>query len=254
MRKAIIELDDTKVTEENIGTYKQVVPTNEEIQLVREYNGDDELAEPEKFFKVLIGIPNIPERIAAWETQKKFMNNVASVRPNLENVILACNKLKNSTKMVKFLGIVLTIGNYLNAKNPKKLIYGFKIKSLLKLNETKAMDNKTTLLQYICDFIANSKEYNELLDLPIELASVAQATKFSITTNEEDIKQMKEGIKLIDGHIKVTEGKDKVDNDKFPVKMTAFLEKANSAVKTIDEKNFRSLYKFKRNCYTFLSR
>jgi len=236
MRKAIIEMDETKVTDENIGTFKQIVPTNEEIQMVREYSGEDELAEPEKFFKVLIGIPNIPERLQAWEVQKKFMNLVGGIRPTLDNVINACGKLKNSEKMIKFLGIVLTIGNFLNAKNPKKLIYGFKIKSLLKLNETKALDNRTTLLQYIVEFIANSKDYSDLIDIPIELAPVTAATKFSIGTNEEDIKQMKEGIKLIEHHVKVTEGKDKVEGDRFPEIMKDFLEKANVAITMIDEK------------------
>jgi len=224
------------VTDENIGTFKQIVPTNEEIQMVREYSGEDELAEPEKFFKVLIGIPNIPERLQAWEVQKKFMNLVGGIRPTLDNVINACGKLKNSEKMIKFLGIVLTIGNFLNAKNPKKLIYGFKIKSLLKLNETKALDNRTTLLQYIVEFIANSKDYSDLIDIPIELAPVTAATKFSIGTNEEDIKQMKEGIKLIEHHVKVTEGKDKVEGDRFPEIMKDFLEKANVAITMIDEK------------------
>eukprot|EP01080_Neovahlkampfia_damariscottae_P011698 gene11698-4932_t len=235
IRKAFIELDETKVTDENIGTFLQIVPTDEESQMVREYSGEDELAEPEKFFRVLDGISKIPERLSCWESKMKFMGNVASVRPVLENVVLACKELRDSEKFIKFLGLVLTIGNYLNAKNPKKLIYGFKIKSLIKLNETKAADGKTTLLQYICQVIAESKEYKDLISIPEDLAHVAAAAKLSLPTIEDDMKQMKAGIVAIGNHIKVTE-KSKIEGDQFPTKMKEFLEKAEAAMEILDEK------------------
>jgi len=235
IRKAIIEMDETKITEENIGTIKQIVPTNEESVLVAGYTGEDELAEPEKFMKVMLGMSNYPERVSSWEMKMKFMTYVAGVRPPLENAILGCKELRDSKKFLEFLGLVLTIGNYLNAKNPKKIIYGFKLKSLAKLNETKASDGKTTLLQYICEFIANSKDFKELVGLPEDLIHIPPASKIAIGAIEDDIKVMKDGIKQVENYLKISAG-TKIEGDNYPGKMTEFLEKAKVALETIETK------------------
>jgi len=219
IRKAILELDETKITEENIGTIKQIVPTNEECATIQGYLGEDELAEPEKFMKALLGTPSYPDRVNSWEVKMKFMGNVASVRPPVENVILGCKELRDSKKFLDFLCLVLTVGNYLNAKNPKKLIYGFKLKSLVKLNETKSADGKTTLLQYICEFIASSKDHLNLLSLPEDLAHIPFAQKIAIGAVEDDIKQMKAGIVLIESYMKIaTKDGKTIEGDKYPEK------------------------------------
>jgi len=165
------------------------------------------------------------------------MGNVASVRPPVENVILGCKELRDSKKFLDFLCLVLTVGNYLNAKNPKKLIYGFKLKSLVKLNETKSADGKTTLLQYICEFIASSKDHLNLLSLPEDLAHIPFAQKIAIGAVEDDIKQMKAGIVLIESYMKIaTKDGKTIEGDKYPEKMSEFLLKAKAAIETIDEK------------------
>jgi len=164
------------------------------------------------------------------------MGYVAGVRPPLENAILAAKELRDSKKFLEFLGLVLTIGNYLNAKNPKKLIYGFKLKSLSKLNETKASDGKTTLLQYICEFIANSKDFKELIGLPEDLLHVPAASKIAIGAIEDDVKVMKDGVKQIENYLKLCTGKDKIEGDAYPGRMTEFLEKGKAALETIEAK------------------
>ena len=49
--------------------------------------------------------------------------------------------------------IVLDVGNALNAGTAKGNAVGFKLSTLLKLAELKAVDKKTTLLHYVVDVV-----------------------------------------------------------------------------------------------------
>jgi len=107
----------------------------------------------------------------------------------------------------------------LNGKNEKKVVHAFKIKSISKMNDTKSADGKTTLLQYICEFIASSKDHLNLLSLPEDLAHIPFAQKIAIGAVEDDIKQMKAGIVLIESYMKIaTKDGKTIEGDKYPEK------------------------------------
>lgn len=89
----------------------------------------------------------------------------------------ACDELSNSVRLRKLFGIVLNIGNRLNTAGPgqKRKAGAFSIKSLLKLNETKAFDNKTTFLHYVVLVVQRNSE--ALLDFKDDLPTVSKADK-----------------------------------------------------------------------------
>ena len=89
----------------------------------------------------------------------------------------ACDELSNSIRLRKLFGIVLNIGNRLNTAGPgqKRKAGAFSIKSLLKLNETKAFDNKTTFLHYVVLVVQRNSE--ALLDFKDDLPTVPKADK-----------------------------------------------------------------------------
>lgn len=89
----------------------------------------------------------------------------------------ACDELSNSVHLRKLFGIVLNIGNRLNTAGPgqKRKAGAFSIKSLLKLNETKAFDNKTTFLHYVVLVVQRNSE--ALLDFKDDLPTVSKADK-----------------------------------------------------------------------------
>jgi len=86
----------------------------------------------------------------------------------------ACDEILNSVRLRKLLGIVLNIGNKLNmAGSEKRKANAFTLESLLKLNQAKAFDKKTTVLHYVVLVVRRN---NELLvrfadDLPTVLKS-----------------------------------------------------------------------------------
>lgn len=98
---------------------------------------------------VMKTIPNLKGRLESWVFKTKFNSDVASLRPDIESVIIAAKELKESKKFSEFLSVVLAIGNFLNAKGNKKDAYGFKLNSLHKLKETRSADGKQNLLTYL---------------------------------------------------------------------------------------------------------
>lgn len=85
--------------------------------------------------------------------------------------------MSNSVRLRKLFGIVLNIGNRLNTAGPgqKRKAGAFTIKSLLKLNQAKAFDNKTTFLHYVVLVVRRNNE--ELLDFKDDLPTVPKADK-----------------------------------------------------------------------------
>lgn len=89
----------------------------------------------------------------------------------------ACDELSNSVRLRKLFGIVLNIGNRLNTAGPgeKRKAGAFSVKSLLKLNQAKAFDNKTTFLHFVVKVVQRNNEY--LLDFKDDLPTVVKACK-----------------------------------------------------------------------------
>lgn len=99
---------------------------------------------------------------------------------------MACKEIRDSSKWLKLLQIILAIGtlhisfmlpgNFLNGSRANaKSVYGFKVKTLLKIRDTKSTDNKTSLLDYIAQVI--DERYPELNDFQKELEHVEPATR-----------------------------------------------------------------------------
>ena len=65
------------------------------------------------------------------------------------NVALsACKEVRESLRLRKLMALILRIGNHINTGGTGKLAKGFTLAALLKLQEAKAFDKKTTVLQY----------------------------------------------------------------------------------------------------------
>ena len=111
----------------------------------------------------------------------------------------ACDELYNSVRLRKLLGIVLNIGNRLNtAGSERRKANAFTLESLLKLNQAKAFDKKTTLLHYVVLVVRRN---NELLirfadDLPTVLKADKIHWEHCVTELDEVEKQLENIRKL----------------------------------------------------------
>jgi hypothetical protein len=103
--------------------------------------------------------------------------HVQSLLSDVFSIEKACDEISNSVRLRKLFGIVLNIGNRLNTAGPgqKRKAGAFSVKSLLKLNQAKAFDNKTTFLHYVVLVVGRNSE--ALLDFKDDLPTVFKADK-----------------------------------------------------------------------------
>ncbi|KAL9227811.1 hypothetical protein vseg_003460 [Gypsophila vaccaria] len=74
---------------------------------------------------------------------------------------------------------ILTLGNALNQGTARGSAVGFKLDSLLKLSDTRAKNNKMTLMHYLCKLVA--EKLLELLDFDKDLAHLEAASKIQLS-------------------------------------------------------------------------
>lgn len=183
MAEAVDRIDEQDLTAEQIENVVEYLPTKEERKALENYmleGGQDAaekfdgLCECEKFMVSMMTVKHAKRKVSALLFKLQFESCIRDIQKEACAIEQACEELSSSVRLRQLLGIVLTFGNRLNtAGNGKRKAGAFTLDSLLKLNQAKAFDKKTTFLHYIILIVQRN---NELLlnfkdDLPTVFAS-----------------------------------------------------------------------------------
>uniref|UniRef100_A0A453CJT6 FH2 domain-containing protein n=1 Tax=Aegilops tauschii subsp. strangulata TaxID=200361 RepID=A0A453CJT6_AEGTS len=79
------------------------------------------------------------------------------LRTNLTTINDATKEVKESLKLRQIMQTILTLGNALNQGTARGSAVGFRLDSLLKLSDTRARNNKMTLMHYLCKVCTRHK-------------------------------------------------------------------------------------------------
>ena len=118
---------------------------------------------------------------AKFETMSfKFLYNerLEEILKPIEIALSACKEVRESIRLRKVMALVLRIGNHINTGGSGKLAKGFTLAALLKLQEAKAFDKKTTVLQYLIKII--KKNDVELTTFKDDIKSVQDAERIQM--------------------------------------------------------------------------
>jgi Formin Homology 2 Domain/Subunit CCDC53 of WASH complex len=180
---AVDRIDEHNLTAEQIENIIEYLPSKEERKALEAYmleGGQDAaekfdgLCECEKFMVSMMTVKHAKRKVSALLFKLQFESCIRDIQKEAYAVEQACEELSSSVRLRQLLGIVLTFGNRLNtAGNGQGKAGAFTLDSLLKLNQAKAFDKKTTFLHYIILIVQRN---NELLlnfkdDLPTVFAS-----------------------------------------------------------------------------------
>ncbi|KAK2985998.1 hypothetical protein RJ640_026388 [Escallonia rubra] len=72
---------------------------------------------------------------------------------------------------------------------------GFRLDSLLKLSDTRARNNKLTLMHYLCKVLA--EKFPELLDFTKDLTSLEASTKIQLKYLAEEMQAVSKGLEKV---------------------------------------------------------
>ncbi|KAJ3225169.1 hypothetical protein HK099_007252 [Clydaea vesicula] len=199
--EAILKIDDNALSEDNLMVVRQYVPTEEEVEIVRNFDGDvNLLGEAEKYIRVISNCTRLPQRLDCMIFRKKLANELREVIPDLDAVQSACEQLRASSLLQNLLHCILELGNYLNGDTFRGNATGFQVNGLLTLRDTKSNSKKyPTLLHYLVD--KTGKLHPETLNYMKELSSVSLTSRVCIPALLTTCKNLSVGLENIKNEI-----------------------------------------------------
>ena len=224
----IVELDFEKLTADVTETLVPLVPTAEESNLIRSYDGNvADLDAPGKLFKVLVDIPRLEQRlkihsiILSWEDDADLFADDLDIVVNTvaEFQAPACQQ-----SLVHFLALILAIGNYLNGGTARGQAYGLKLDALVKLvNIKKTSSNKETLMHFLVEHYEKIFPDEEMFFE--SWLSTWKAPKINMKQLEGDLKALEASVQQAKAELKASA--DIADDDiRLPLKnnLIAFIQ------------------------------
>lgn len=128
---------------------KDLLPAVAEVKVIKSYKGeDDRLVPAEKWFREIVHIKRVEEKIHVLRTMESFRNEALALGETFERLTTVCNQVMTSERLPDLLELVRQIGNRMNGGRGKEAA-GFKLDFLPRLAQTKGSDKKTTALDLV---------------------------------------------------------------------------------------------------------
>lgn len=105
-----------------------IAPTDEEVGLLKSYDGDRNLlANPEKFVDEMKNVSGFIHRIKSLKFTKVYEELFSDLEPKVERLHKVVSDLPKNSNIQKILEFALALGNYLNGTTPRGGAWGFKL-------------------------------------------------------------------------------------------------------------------------------
>ncbi|KAA0068112.1 formin-like protein 14 [Cucumis melo var. makuwa] len=225
MINSVLALDSTALDIDQVENLIKFCPTREEMETLKGYTGDREmLGKCELFFLELLKVPRIEPKLRVFAFKITFSS---------QSPFLCCNfkpQVKESAKLRQIMQTILTLGNALNQGTARGSAIGFKLDSLLKLSDTRARNNKMTLMHYLCKLIA--EKMPELLDFDKDLVHLEAASKIQLKALAEEMQAVSKGLEKVEQELTASEN-DGAISVGFQKVLKNFLDTAEAEVRAL---------------------
>ncbi|KAJ1431160.1 Tensin phosphatase, C2 domain [Sesbania bispinosa] len=204
MLNAVLALDSSVLDIDQVENLIKFCPTKEEMEMLKNYSGNKEmLGRCEQFFMELMKVPRVESKLRVFAFKITFSAQVSDLRLNLNTINDAAREVKESVKLRQIMQTILTLGNALNQGTARGSAVGFKLDSLLKLSDTRARNNKMTLMHYLCKLLA--EKLPELLDFDKDLVHLEAASKIQLKALAEEMQAVSKGLEKVEQELTASE-------------------------------------------------
>lgn len=231
IKSAIYSLDSSRLTSEVLNVLISISPTLEEIDLLKNYDGDVKLlGNVEKFFLELLTIPRYTQRIKCIRYKFQFENRVLETQAQLDTLVAATDQVTESDKFRRVLEHILAIGNYLNGSTPRGGAYGFKLDTLTKLHTLKSVDPRITLMHYLLHQL--EEKAPDVITFAGEVPHIVDAKRLSLDQLRADLSGYNTELAMLKGQVRASKN-DHIDGDKFYEAMNPFAKDAEEVLEEL---------------------
>lgn len=231
LMNSVLALEDSALDADQVDNLIKFCPTKEEMELLKNYKGEkDKLGKCEQFFFELMQVPRAESKLRVLSFKLQFNSQVSDLRNSLDVINSATEQIRSSCKLKKVMQTILSLGNALNQGTARGSAVGFRLDSLLKLTETRARNNKMTLMHYLCKMLA--EKLPELLDFSKDLGSLESSTKIQLKFLAEEMQAISKGLEKVVQELSLSENDGPV-SEKFHMVLKEFLCFAEGEVRSL---------------------
>ncbi|XP_050936215.1 formin-like protein 20 isoform X2 [Cucumis melo] len=196
MMAAVLSMDESVLDVDQVENLIKFCPTKEEMELLKGYSGDkDKLGKCEQYFLEMMQVPRVESKLRVFSFKIHFSSQIVEFKKSLNTVNSVCQEVKNSRKLKEILKKILCLGNMLNQGTARGSAIGFRLDSLSKLTDTRASNNKLTLMHYLCKVLASKSP--SLLDFHLDLGSLEAASKIQLKSLAEEMQAITKGLEKV---------------------------------------------------------
>ncbi|KAJ2411959.1 hypothetical protein GGI10_003972, partial [Coemansia sp. RSA 2530] len=192
IRRALLRMDTGVISENLLKQLLSFVPTPEERGLLSAFHGQPDrkrLARPDRFFLETMRVWRYEQRLRATVTWLTWPESFRDVQADVAAVMTASHAVSTSRHFPQVLEVVLSIGNFMNGSGFRGGAFGFRIASLNRLMDTKADDNKTTLLHFVASTVEDN--FPDALEFLDELKPVDSGCRVSYAEMKAEMGDMR---------------------------------------------------------------
>ncbi|KAF6158661.1 hypothetical protein GIB67_040175 [Kingdonia uniflora] len=229
--EVVLALDTSALDIDQVENLIKFCPTKEEMEMLKNYTGNKEnFGICEQFFLEVMKVPRVESKLRVFSFTITFSTQVNELRTNLKTINNASGEVKESVKLRQIMQTILTLGNALNQGTARGSAIGFKLDSLLKLSDTRARNNKMTLMHYLCKVLA--EQMPEVLDFDKDLAHLESASKIQLKSLAEEMQAVSKGLEKVEQELAASENDGDISNV-FQRALKHFLETAEADVRSL---------------------
>ncbi|KAL5547490.1 hypothetical protein UlMin_002721 [Ulmus minor] len=227
----VLSLDDAALEVDQVENLIKFCPTKEEMEQLKGYTGEKEkLGRCEQLFLELMQVPRVESKLRVYLFKIQFRSQAFDLRCSLNVVNSAAEEIRNSAKLKRIMQTILSLGNALNQGTARGSAVGFRLDSLLKLTETRARNNKMTLMHYLCKVI--SDKLPELLDFSKDLGSLEPASKIQLKFLAEEMQSISKGLEKVVQELSAAHNDGPI-SENFCKTLMEFLHSAEAEVRSL---------------------
>ena len=234
--KALITMDETTLTEDNIDALLLIAITKEELKMYKSMGSDGVWEKNEKYLIELNEVPYYKEKLKIWSTILKYDFLIPRLEESFKYLIPACEELRNNNHFHEFLGTILCLGNIMNGGTSKGQADGFSLDLLPKLEGL-----KDTLGHSILTFVSTktNKEDPSFEGFKNKFPNLEKAAVYSLNETKKKVEELNNMVNIVDKLLMEIK-----NQDEFVVNASNSLRDAKQKVnifKAKEEKN-RNFY------------
>lgn len=235
IRKYILRCDTSMLNVDFLDQLIKSIPEPKVKQLLILKSDGVQLIDVEEFLVSLCGIKRLVPRLHCLKLKIDLDAIAQNLDPYIMTATAACEEVMTSKKFNRILGLILSIGNVMNAGSNIGRAVAFELPILTKLNDPKGTKNCKTLLHFIVDTI--ERKCPECLSFGDELLNVNEAAHVSAERIYESVQEMSGSLQYIQGEVeKVVSDPLCDEDDAFVEVMASFASKWHAELEKLTKK------------------